>query len=170
MEDLYESGWISYEDLDHKFGEGMFPGSSFMYTEDENKFRNDLRKFLASEIVPLVPQIENEEKWEAMLEAYRKLGKAGFIKFSFPESIGGGGKGHVYRAILGEEIAAVNSAIAVTYGTSANLFTGPILYYGTEEQKSKFLPKIMSGELIGAIAITEPTAGSDAIVERQVAK
>ena len=57
----------------------------------------------------------------------------------------------------------MNSAIVVTYGASANLFAAPIIHFGTETQKVKFLPKIMSGELLGAIAITEPTAGSDAV-------
>ena len=161
--DKYGSGFITYEDLDHKIGEAMFPGSLYMYTDEENKFRADLRKFIKDEIVPLVPQIEKEGKWEPCLEAYRRLGKAGFIKLAFPESIGGAGKGYVYRTIFGEEISAVNSAIVVTYGASANLFAAPIIHFGTEAQKVKFLPKIMSGELLGAIAITEPTAGSDAV-------
>ncbi len=140
--DKYGSGFITYEDLDHNIGEAMFPGSLYMYTEEENKFRADIRKFIKDEIVPLVPQIEKEGKWEPCLEAYRRLGKAGFIKLAFPESIGGAGKGYVYRTIFGEEISAVNSAIVVTYGASANLFAAPIIHFGTEAQKAKFLPKI----------------------------
>ncbi|MHA1728354.1 MAG: acyl-CoA dehydrogenase family protein [Promethearchaeota archaeon] len=159
----FESAFIKYKDLDHKIGESMFPGSLYMYTDEENEFRLKLREFIRKEIVPLAPRIEEEANFELCLESYRKLGKAGFIRFSFPKSIGGEGKGYVYRTIFGEELAAVNSAVVVTYAASANLFSAPIIHYGTKEQKSKFLKKIMSGELLGAIAITEPTAGSDAV-------
>ncbi|MBD3227902.1 MAG: acyl-CoA dehydrogenase [Candidatus Lokiarchaeota archaeon] len=155
--------YIRYEDLDHSIGESMFSGSLYSYTDEENEFRMELREFINDEIAPLTPEIEEKNSFELCLEAYHRLGKAGYISFSFPESIGGKGKGYVYRTIFGEELAAVNSAVVVTYGASANLFSAPIIHYGTEEQKAKFLKPIMSGELLGAIGITEPTAGSDAI-------
>ncbi|MHA1230762.1 MAG: acyl-CoA dehydrogenase family protein [Candidatus Helarchaeota archaeon] len=155
--------YIRYEDLKHQYGESLFPGSLFLYTDEENEFRKELREFILNEIAPLVPQIEKEANFDLCLEAYRRLGKAGYLSFSFPKSIGGQGKGYVYRTIFGEELAAVNSAVVVTYGASANLFAAPIIHFGTEEQKKQFLKPIMTGELLGAIAITEPTAGSDAI-------
>ena len=155
--------YIKYEDLNVELGESMFPGSLFLYTKEENDFRVELRQFIQEKINPLIFQIEKEANFELCLKAYRLLGKAGYLTFSFPKSIGGQGKGYVYRTIFGEELAAVNSAIVVTYGASANLFSAPIIHYGTEEQKARFLKKIMSGELLGAIGITEPTAGSDAI-------
>ncbi|MHA1270065.1 MAG: acyl-CoA dehydrogenase family protein [Candidatus Helarchaeota archaeon] len=158
-----ELNYIKYNDLEHKYGESLFPGSLYLYTEDENEFRIKFRKFVLDKIAPLAPQIEKEASFELCLEAYRRLGKAGYLTFSFPKSIGGQGKGYVYRTIFGEELAAVNSAVVVTYGASANLFAAPIIHFGTEEQKAKFLKPIMSGELLGAIGITEPTAGSDAV-------
>ncbi|NVM53100.1 MAG: acyl-CoA dehydrogenase family protein [Candidatus Helarchaeota archaeon] len=72
-------------------------------------------------------------------------------------------KSKVYRTIFGEELAAVNSAVVVTYGASANLFAAPIIHFGTEKQKEKYLKPIMSGDALGAIGITEPSAGSDAV-------
>jgi alkylation response protein AidB-like acyl-CoA dehydrogenase len=155
--------FITYEDLKHEIGESMFPGSLYLYSKEENEFRFKLRKFTQDEIAPLVSRIEKEANFELCLEAYQKLGKAGYLNLSFPKSIGGQGKGYVYRTIFGEELAAVNSAVVVTYGASANLFAAPIIHFGTEEQKKKYLPGIMKGEILGAIGITEPSAGSDAV-------
>ncbi|TFG04271.1 MAG: acyl-CoA dehydrogenase [Promethearchaeota archaeon] len=155
--------FITYEDLNHEIGESMFPGSLYLYTKEENEFRMRLREFTKKEISPLVSEIEREANFELCLEAYRRLGKAGYLTLSFPSSIGGQGKGYVYRTIFGEELAAVNSAVVVTYGASANLFSAPIIHFGTEDQKKKYLPGIMSGNKLGAIGITEPSAGSDAV-------
>jgi len=155
--------FITYEDLKHEMGESMFPGSLYSYTDEENEFRFKLRSFIHDEIAPLIPEIEKEASFDLCLEAYRRLGKAGYFTFSFPKSIGGQGHGYVFRTIFGEELAAVNSAVVVTYGASANLFAAPIIHFGTEKQKEKYLKPIMSGEALGAIGITEPSAGSDAI-------
>jgi len=159
----YSSDFINYEDLKVELGESMFPGSLYSYTKEENEFRTKFRKFIKDEIAPLAPKIEKEYNFEACLEAYHRLAKAGYLTFSFPKNIGGQGKGFVYRTIFGEEIAAVNSAVVVTYGASANLFAAPIIHFGTEEQKEKFLKPIMNGTALGAIGITEPGAGSDAV-------
>lgn len=155
--------FITFEDLNVEIGESLFPGSVYPYSDEENKFRIELRKFIQDEIAPLVPQIEKEASFELCLEAYKRLGKAGYLTFSFPKSIGGQGFGYVFRTIFGEELAAVNSAVVVTYGASANLFAAPIIHFGTDIQKEKYLKPIMSGEALGAIGITEPSAGSDAI-------
>jgi len=162
MEDN-NSDFIKYEDLNVELGESMFPGSLYLYTEEENEFRVQLRKFIKDQIAPLAPKIEKDYDFESCLEAYQRLAKAGYLTFSFPESIGGQGKGFVYRTIFGEELGAVNQAIVVTYGASANLFAAPIIHFGTEEQKEKFLKPIMDGTALGAIGITEPGAGSDAV-------
>lgn len=155
--------FITYEDLGVQVGESMFPGSLFLYTEEERAFRIQFRKFLLDQIAPLAPKIEKDYSWDLCYEAYQRMARAGYLKFSFPTSIGGQGKGFVYRTILGEEISAISGALVVTYGASANLFAAPIIHFGTEDQKKKYLTKIMSGEALGAIGITEPSAGSDAI-------
>jgi len=162
MED-YSADFIKYEDLNVELGESMFPGSLYLYTEDENEFRIKLREFIKDQIAPLAPKIEKDYDFEPCLEAYQRLAKAGYLTFSFPESIGGQGKGFVYRTIFGEELGAINQAMVVTYGASANLFSAPIIHFGTEEQKEKFLKPIMDGTALGAIGITEPSAGSDAV-------
>jgi isovaleryl-CoA dehydrogenase len=161
--DDFSPDFITNESLNVRPGESLFPGSLFLYTEEEREFRQDLQKFLQDEIAPIAPDIERLDSFDLCLDAVHRLGRAGYIGFSFPESIGGQGKGHVYRSILGEEIAAVNAAVVVTYGASANLFSEPIIHFGTEEQKARYLPEIMTGEKLGAIGITEPSAGSDAV-------
>ncbi len=163
MKEYSNPDFIEFEDLGVQIGESMFPGSHFLYTEEEQAFRLQFRKFLLAEIAPLAPKIEKEYSWEACYEAYQRLARAGYLKFTFPKEIGGQGKSFVYRTILGEEISAVSGALVVTYGASANLFAAPIIHFGTAYQKKKYLTKIMSGESLGAIGITEPGAGSDAI-------
>ncbi|GAB4321623.1 MAG: acyl-CoA dehydrogenase AcdA [Promethearchaeota archaeon] len=154
---------ITYESLNHSFGESTFPGSLYLFTGEENEFRGQLREFVRREVLPLVPEIERGANSDLCVEAYRRLGRGGYLTFSFPESVGGQGKGYAYRIIFGEELAAVSSAVVVTCGASANLFAAPIIHFGTEEQKRKFLGGIVTGEKLGAIAITEPGAGSDAV-------
>src|SRR5271157_1041917 len=159
----FSPDFITYESLNVRPGESMFPGSLFLYTEEEREFRQNLQNFLQDEIAPLCPDIERDNNFDLCLEGVRRLGRASYIGFSFPESIGGQGKGHAYRSIFGEEIGAVSPAVVVTYGASANLFSEPIIFFGTEEQKATYLKDIMSGEKLGAIGITEPSAGTDAI-------
>ena len=158
---------VKFEDLKLEHGESFFEGTAFSYTDEENKFRKEIRKFAKEEILPLAPKIERagtlNEAFDLCFEAYRRLAKKGLLQLAFPKELGGQGKGFVYRTIFGEELAAINSAVVVTYGASANLYAAPIIHYGTREQQKKFLTPIMNGEKLGGIAITEPTAGSDAV-------
>jgi len=158
---------IKFEDLKLEYGESFFPGSGFPYTDEENEFRLKIRKFAKDEILPLAPKIEREpdlyKAFDLCIEAYKRLAKAGLLQLAFPKELGGQGKGYVFRTIFGEEISAINSAVVVTYGASANLYAAPIIHFGTKEQQKRFLTPVMNGEKIGGIAITEPTAGSDAI-------
>ena len=163
-------GKVEFEDLNIEFGESITPGSLYLYTDEENEFRLKMRKWAKDNILPVDAEIErvgNVDLYAAFdmcVEIYKKMAKDGLLSLAFPTSIGGGGKGYVYRTIFGEEISAINSAFVVTYGASANLFCTPIIHFGTEEQKKKYLvPVGIKGEKLGAIAITEPTAGSDAV-------
>ncbi|GAH67815.1 unnamed protein product [marine sediment metagenome] len=86
-----------------------------------------------------------------------------YLNIIIPEEAGGLGKGILYCTIFGEELTAFSYAIATIFGASSCLFVGPIIEYGTPEQKKKYLSGIADGTKIGALAITEPTGGSDAI-------
>ncbi len=159
---MSKEGHISFNDLNLNYGESMSPGSLFMFTEEENEFRMEIREFAKKEIAPLVERIDREDNVELSLSIIRKMGKK-YLPLAFPKEIGGLGKGTVYRMIFGEELSAVHYPIAVIYGSSCNLYGVPIIHFGTQEQKEKFLKPIMDGSALGAIGITEPTAGSDAI-------
>ncbi len=159
---MSKEGHISFEDLNLQYGESMSPGSLFMFTDDENEFRMEIREFAKKEIDPLVDRIDRENNVELSLNVIRKMGKK-YLPLSFPKDIGDLGKGTIYRMIFGEELSAVHYPIAVIYGTSCNLYGVPIIHFGTREQQEKFLKPIMDGSTLGALGITEPTAGSDAI-------
>lgn len=160
---LPKEGHISFEELKVDFGYSTFEGSLFLYTEEENKFRQEFRKFVKKEVEPVADRIDREENFDLIHEILKKMGKAGYYSLAFPKEIGGGGKGLVYRTIMGEELTAISYATAVTYGASAALYAMPIIKFGTKEQHEKFLKPIMHGEKLGAIAMTEPGAGCDVV-------
>ncbi|MHA1129527.1 MAG: acyl-CoA dehydrogenase family protein [Candidatus Helarchaeota archaeon] len=159
---MSKEGHISFNDLNLEFGASMSPGSLFMFTEEENAFRMEIRAFARKEIAPLVDQIDREDNVQLSVSIIRKMGKT-YLPLAFPKDIGGLGKGTVYRIIFGEELSAIHYPIAVIYGSSCNLYGVPIIHFGTREQQEKFLNPIMDGSALGAIGITEPTGGSDAI-------
>ncbi len=159
---MSKEGHVSFSDLNLTYGESMTPGSLFMFTKEENEFRMEIRKFARKEIHPLVERIDREDNVELSISVIRKMGEK-YLPLAFPKEIGGLGKGTVYRMIFGEELSAIHYPIAVIYGSSCNLFGVPIIHFGTHEQQEKFLKPIMNGSALGAIGITEPTGGSDAI-------
>jgi len=159
---MSKEGHISFEDLNIQYGESMTPGSLSLFSEEEKKFRMEIREFAKKEIDPFVEQIDREHNVELTLDVVQKLGKK-YFPLAFPKELGGFGKGTAYRMIFGEELSAVHYPTAVIYGTSCNLYGVPIINFGTPEQHEKFLKPIMDGTALGALGITEPTAGSDAI-------
>ena len=159
---MSKDGHINFEDLNFQYGESMTPGSLFMFTDEENEFRQEIREYAKKEVDPFVAQIDREHNVELTVKIVRKLGEK-YFPLAFPKEIGGFGKGTVYRMIFGEELSAVHYPTAVIYGCSCNLFGVPIIHFGTSEQHEKFLKPIMDGSALGALGITEPTAGSDAV-------
>jgi len=159
---MSKEGHVSFSDLNLTYGESMTPGSLFMFNKEENEFRMEIRKFAREEIDPLVERIDREDNVELSISVIRKMGEK-YLPLAFPKEIGGLGKGTVYRMIFGEELSAIHYPIAVIYGSSCNLYGVPIIHFGTREQQEKFLKPIMNGSALGAIGITEPTGGSDAI-------
>lgn len=132
-----------------------------LYTEEHLMFAQSVRDFIAKEIVP------NNAKWEkehmVSRESWKKFGEAGFLCMQVDEQYGGLGiKDFRYNAIVTEELAKTGCAgPAVGYPLHSDIVCPYIEHYGTEAIKHKWLPKMVSGEAIGAIAMTEPGAGSD---------
>ena len=133
---------------------------SLMYTDEEQEFRAGLRDFLKEELEPLVPQIESEEL--SPVEFTRKLGEKGYMGSLYPKELGGTGKGIVYDSIVSEEVAYISPVTDTSRSVTSIMSSAPIYRFGTQEQKEKYLRPLIDGKAVGAIAISEPTGGSDA--------
>jgi len=153
-------GHIYFDDLMVEYGYTCMPERLHYYTKEENDFRLDVRKWCKDNVQTVAGKIDRESNKELAVETLKKMP---YLDMIIPVEAGGQGKGVLYRTILGEELTAFSYALAGIFGASSCLFAGPIIEFGTPEQKKKYLSGIADGTKIGAIGITEPTGGSDAI-------
>lgn len=130
-----------------------------LYTKDELEFRSRVREWAEKEITPLVNSITSPDFNHRRY--FKKLGDFGLSGLLIPKMYGGSEKPFMYQLIAGEEISAICPSATMMFGASCTLSAIPILRYGTEEQKEKYLVPLARGEKIGALAITEPKVGSD---------
>jgi alkylation response protein AidB-like acyl-CoA dehydrogenase len=129
-------------------------------TDDQKLIGQTAEEFVTKEVLPLAKDLENK-KPGLMAELVRKAAELGLMSGGTPEEYGGAGLDKIATTVLTEKIS-IYGGFAVTHGAHAGIGTLPIVYFGTEEQKKKYLPKLASGELIGAYCLSEPQAGSDA--------
>ena len=132
---------------------------TLLYTKDELEFRLKVRGWVDKEITPLVDTITSPDF--DYRSYFKKLGDFGLSGLLIPKKYGGSEKPFMYQLIAGEEISSVCPSATMMFGASCTLSAIPILRYGTEEQKEKYLVPLAKGEKIGALAITEPKVGSD---------
>ncbi len=129
-------------------------------TEEQEMVRNSVREFAANEIAPLAREYDEEEKFpRKQLEGLAELGLLGMI---IPEEYGGAGFDSVSYALALEEIAKADASVAVIIGVTNSVCCYPILSFGSEQQKQKYLVPLAKGEKLGAFCLSEPQAGSDA--------
>ena len=133
---------------------------NFKLTDEHKMIRDAARDFANTELLPGV--IERDEHQEFPTDQIKKLGDLGFLGMMVDPKYGGGGMDTLSLVITIEELAKVCVSTAATLMAHTSLGTGPFDYFGTEEQKQKYLTKLSSGEMIGSFALTEPGAGSDA--------
>ena len=129
-------------------------------TDDQKLIGQTAEEFVIKEVLPLVKDLENK-KTGLMAELVRKGGELGLMGGGVPEEYGGAGLDKIATTVLTEKLS-IYGGFAVTHGAHAGIGTLPIVYFGTEGQKKKYLPKLATGELIGAYCLSEPQAGSDA--------
>lgn len=129
------------------------------FTEEQKMMRKMVRDFAQTEIAPFV---ERMEKGEFPREILRKMGELGLMGIPIPEQYGGAEMDFISYIIAINELSKVSATVGVILSVHTSVGTNPILYFGTEEQKQKYVPKLASGEYLGAFCLTEPSAGSDA--------
>src|SRR5437879_4451910 len=129
-------------------------------SDDQKLIGQTAEEFVIKEVLPLAKDLENK-KPGLMAELVRKAAELGLMSGGTPEEYGGAGLDKIATTVLTEKIS-IYGGFAVTHGAHAGIGTLPIVYFGTEEQKKKYLPKLATAELIGAYCLSEPQAGSDA--------
>src|SRR5256885_6771401 len=129
-------------------------------TYDQKLIGQTAEEFVTKEVLPVVKDLENK-KPGLMAQLVKKGGELGLMGGGVPEQYGGAGLDKIATTVLTEKLS-IYGGFAVTHGAHAGIGTLPIVYFGTEEQKQKYLPKLATGELIGAYCLSEPQAGSDA--------
>jgi alkylation response protein AidB-like acyl-CoA dehydrogenase len=139
----------------------------FRLTDEQQQIKQMVAEFAESEIKPHV--MEWDEAQTFPMEVIKRLGELGMLGAIFPEQYGGAGLSYIDYVNIIEEISAVDSSVGLTVAAHNSLCTGHIYLGGNEEQKSRWLPKLTSGEWIGAWGLTEPGSGSDASQMRTVA-
>jgi acyl-CoA dehydrogenase len=132
----------------------------FELTTEQREMRELVRKFAKEEIAPRAADIDETDTFPRDL--VRKMGHLGLMGLPIPEEYGGVGADFLSYMLAIEEISYASAALGVILAVHTSVGSFPILYFGTEEQKQRYLPKLTSGEYIGAFALTEPGAGSDA--------
>ncbi len=130
-------------------------------TEEQKMLRDSIREFIDREVIPHNERFENKD-YALTEESMRKLGEMGVLGVAVPEEYGGLGMGFVTTMLACDIASGANGSLATAYGAHTGIGTLPILLYGTEEQKQKYLPALATGEKFGAYCLTEPDAGSDA--------
>lgn len=129
--------------------------------EDINALRDMVRRFAQDEIAPRAAEIDASNEFPSDL--WEKMGALGLHGITVPEEFGGSDMGYLAHAVAIEEISRASASVGLSYGAHSNLCINQINRWGTPEQKSKYLPKLISGEHVGSLAMSEPGAGSDVV-------
>jgi butyryl-CoA dehydrogenase len=132
----------------------------YSLTEEQQLIRDTVRKFAVEEVEPIAHEIDETQRFPA--ETVKRMAELGLMGIPFPEELGGAGGDMLAYVIAVEELSRVCGATGITLAAHVSLGTSPIYYFGTDEQRRKYVPRLARGETMGAFGLTEPSAGSDA--------
>jgi isovaleryl-CoA dehydrogenase len=138
-----------------------FPHLSFGHGEDIDALREAVAQYAAGEIAPLAEETDRSDQFPMHL--WKGLGDLGVLGLTAPEEYGGTGMGYLAHTIAMEEISRASASVGLSYGAHSNLCVNQITRNGTAEQRAKYLPKLISGDYVGALAMSETGAGSDVV-------
>lgn len=139
----------------------VFKSMNFDLGQDIDMLRDSVYQFSQKELAPLAEQIDRDNQFP--LNIWRKLGDMGLLGITVEEEYGGTNLGYLAHVVATEEISRASASVGLSYGAHSNLCVNQIRKNGTHQQKQKYLPKLCSGEHIGALAMSEPGAGSDVV-------
>ena len=134
-------------------------GLDYQLGDDINALRETVKDFADAEIAPRAAELDRTDQFP--MDLWQKMGELGLHGITVPETYGGVDMGYVAHMVAMEEISRASGSVALSYGAHSNLCINQIKRNGTDAQKQKYLPKLISGEFIGALAMSEPGAGSD---------
>src|ERR1700749_581676 len=137
------------------------PGLQFPLGEEIEMLRDSLAGFAAKEIAPRAAEIDRTDQFP--MDLWKKFGDLGVLGMTVSEEYGGANMGYTAHMIAMEEISRASASVGLSYGAHSNLCVNQIHRNGTAAQKEKYLPRLVSGEHIGALAMSEPNAGSDVV-------
>ena len=137
------------------------PGLGFQLGQEVDALRDTVRDFAQAEIAPRAAEIDRSDQFP--MDLWRKMGALGLLGITVGEEYGGADMGYLAHMIAMEEISRASASVGLSYGAHSNLCVNQIKRNGTPEQRQKYLPRLISGEHIGALAMSEPGAGSDVL-------
>ena len=145
-----------------------YPTLNFDLGEEIDMLRDSVFQFSTKEIAPLAAQLDKDNEFPMAL--WRKLGDLGLLGMTVSERYGGSDMGYLGHTVAMEEISRASASVGLSYGAHSNLCVNQIYKNGSDAQREKYLPKLFSGEHIGALAMSEPNAGSDVVSMKLAAK